>query len=301
MYSYVAYGLNISSAIALPELPELPKDEKIDLTIRFGSIDWHLPEPLEQWSYCKFDGDTAYLGWQIVGKFLVKGGKEIIIEPFADVEERVMRLPLLGSVLAMVLHQRNFLILHGSAVAIENKAAIFVGAKGQGKSTITATLYAQGHPLITDDIAALKAHETNSYSLISGFPQIKLWPEAVEAALNREAKEFGKIHPEIEKRAFAPSDSFSSLSYPVKKIYVLSVGETLGIKPLNPQEVISSLLANSFIPLLTGEEFEKDELRVSHFRQCVNIANSLPVCLLERPRSLKLLQDTAKLIEADFL
>ena len=45
--------------------------------------------------------------------------------------------------------------LTSNSSAINDGAAIFIGAKGQGKSTMTATLYGRGHQLITDDVAAL--------------------------------------------------------------------------------------------------------------------------------------------------
>lgn len=299
MYSYTAYGLNIASDLNLPELQSSTEDRQADLIIRMGKVDWSLPKPLESWSYFHLDGDSAYLCWQVVGKFLVRAGKEIIIEPFADVEESVIRLPLLGSVLAMALHQRQFLILHGSAVAINNSAAIFIGPKGQGKSTMTATLYGRGHQLITDDVAALKVDRFGVHTLIPGFPQIKLWPEAVEAALGDEVETLRKIHPEVEKRARPTLERFSSTPFTIRKIYVLGTGTAPQIKPLQPQDAVASLIANSFIPMLLGEEFRRDRQTTLHFYQCANLVKSLPVCRLERPRSLKLLDTIACMVEED--
>ena len=299
MYSYTAYGLNIASDFSLPELQSSTENLEADLIIRRGKVDWSLPQPLESWSYFHLDGDSAYLCWQVVGKFLVRAGKEIIVEPFANVEEQVIRLPLLGSVLAMVLHQRQFLILHGSAVAINDGAAIFVGAKGQGKSTMTATLYGRGHQLITDDVAALTVDDFGVHTLIPGFPQIKLWPEAVKAALGDEAETLRKIHPKVEKRARPTLERFSTTPLTVKKIYVLGTGTTPQIKPLQPQDAVASLIANSFIPMLLGKEFRRDRQTALHFHQCANLAKSLPVCRLERLRSLELLDTIARLVEED--
>ena len=297
MYSYTAYGLNIASDLNLPELQNSTINQEADLIIRLGKVNWSLPKPLESWSYFQLDGDSAYLCWQVVGKFLVRAGKEITIEPFVDVEESVIRLPLLGSVLAMALHQRQLLILHGSAVAINDRAVIFIGAKGQGKSTMTATLYGRGHRLITDDVAALKVNSFGVHTLIPGFPQIKLWPEAVEATLGDDVETLRKIHPEIEKRARPTLKRFSTTPLTVGKIYVLGTGTTPQIKPLKSQDAVTSLIANSYVPMLLGKEFRRDRQTALHFYQCANIAKSLTVCRLERPRSLKLLDTTASLIE----
>ncbi|MFM2311640.1 MAG: hypothetical protein RLZZ04_916 [Cyanobacteriota bacterium] len=299
MYRYTAYGLNISSDLSLPELQKSNEDKGADIIIRFGKVNWSLPETLESWSYFQLDGDRAYLCWRVVGKFLVSAGKEIIIEPFANVQEQVMRLPLLGSVLAMALHQRQFLILHGSAVAINDGAAIFIGAKGQGKSTMTATLYGRGHQLITDDVAALKVNNGGVHTLIPGFPQIKLWPEAAKAALGDEAESLRKIHPKAEKRARPILERFSATPIPVRRIYLLGEGDIPRIKPLEPQAAMTSLIANSYIPMLLGEEFKRDQQTALHFHQCINLTKSIPIYRLERPRSLDLLNTIAYLVEED--
>jgi hypothetical protein len=299
MYKYTAYGLNIYSDLTLPELTKSTEDREADLIIRFGQVNWSLPEPLESWSYFYLDGETIYLCWQVVGKFLVCSGREIIIEPFPHVKEQIIRLPLLGAVLAIALHQRQHLVLHGSAVAINDGAAIFIGAKGQGKSTMTATLYGRGHQLITDDVAALKVNNSGIYNVVPGFPQIKLWPEAVSAALGDQVESLKKIHPEIEKRARPTKDRFSSTFLPVKRIYVLGQGNLPRITPLKAQEAVTSLIANSYIPMLLGEEFRRDRQTALHFHQCINLANSLPIYRLERPRSLDLLDSVARLVEED--
>ncbi len=178
MYSYTAYGLNICSAVLLPEL-QVSTHQIADVVIKFGKVDLSLPEPEPAWDYFHLDGDLAYLYWKVVGKFLVKSGHEIIIEPLPDVEEQVLRLPLLGAVLAMLLHQRQYLVLHASAMAIGDSAAVFLGQKGQGKSTMAATLYGRGHKQMTDDAAAINIDSGSDACpiLLPGFPQIKLWPK----------------------------------------------------------------------------------------------------------------------------
>ncbi len=300
MYNYTAYGLNIGSELVLPELQTSTDDSEINIIIRFGSVNCFLPEPFESWSYFQLARESAYLSWKVVGKFQVRSGREIIIEPFPNVEEQIIRLPLLGSVLAMALHQRQLLVLHGSAVAINDGAAIFIGAKGQGKSTMAATLYGRGHQLIADDVAAVKINDLGIHTLIPGFPQIKLWPEAAKAALGDEAETLRRIHPEVEKRARPTFDRFTSIPLPVKRIYVLGTGSVSQIKPLKPQEAVTRLIANSYIPMLLGEEFRRDRQLALHFHQCMNLANSLPIYRLERPRSLDLLTDVADLVEEDF-
>ena len=302
MYSYTAYGLNICSAVFLPELQQ-SIHQIADVVIKFGKVDLTLPQPEPEWDYFHLDGDRAYLYWKVVGKFLVKSGREIVIDPLPDVEERVLRLPLLGAVLAMLLHQRQYLVLHASAMAIGDSAAVFLGPKGQGKSTMAATLYGRGHKQMTDDAAAINIDSDSNACpiLLPGFPQIKLWPEAATAALGDNPENLRKIHPQVEKRARPTVENFLQTSLPLKRVYILSEGSNVEIKPLHIQEAVTKLIANSYIPMLLGKKFLQSATTALHLRQCTQIAKNIPVYSLERPRSLNLLPKVAQLVEEDLV
>jgi len=299
MYSYNAYGLGICSALPLPELQESSTQIEADIIIRFGEVNLSLPTPSSSWSHFQMDGESAYLYWTVVGKFLVRSGKEIIIEPVPNVEESIIRLPLLGSVLGMLLHQRQFLVLHGSAVAVDGNAAVFLGRSGQGKSTMAATLYGRGHKLMADDVAAVDVYSAIAPILVPGFPRIKLWPDAATAALGDDPETLRKIHPEVEKRDRPTFDNFLRTPLTLKRIYVLSVGSTLRIRPLKPTEAVTQLIANSYIPMLVGKQFIQSAKASIHLHQCTSLVNNLPIYSLERPRSLSLLPDVARLVEED--
>src|SRR2546422_10648647 len=105
MFSYRAYGLGIHSDLRLPEL--VVAQSRADVTVRLGTAENETPQPITTnyafWSR----GEDVYLLWKDVGTFLLRGGREIIIEPLPGVEERVIRLFLLGGVLAVLLHQRG--------------------------------------------------------------------------------------------------------------------------------------------------------------------------------------------------
>ena len=81
---------------------------------------------------------------------------------------------LLGPVISVLLHQRGFLVLHGSAVKINNESIAFVGNRGMGKSTIAINLYKKGYPLVTDDIIAINFDNEGNPYIYPGYSHVRL-------------------------------------------------------------------------------------------------------------------------------
>jgi hypothetical protein len=214
------------------------------------------------------------------------------------VEERVIRLPLLGAVLAVLLHQRGFLVLHASSVAVNGGAVAFLGEKGWGKSTMAATLYARGHNLMADDVVALDISGTKSPMVLPGFPQLKLWPEAIASSLGDDPETLPQIHPQVEKRARRAADRFLHEALPLRRIYVLCGGPTPTLRALQPQKAILQLISNSYMARF-GKQLLQGVGASSHLHQCTSIIKDVPIYRLERPRSLPLLPAIAQLVEED--
>lgn len=299
MYCYNAYGLGIRSALPLPELLVTAEIET-DVVIQLGKVRAQfLPETIPKEGYCHLTAQFAYFMWARIGTFLVKDGKEIIVEPFPGVEERLIRLPLLGTVLAVLLYQRGLLVLHASAVAINSGVVAFLGEKGQGKSTMAASLYKRGHHLMADDVVAVDLSDPSSPLVLSGFPQFKLWPEAVASTLGDDPETLPQLASGYEKRARRATDRFSHKPLPLRYICVLSEGLAPALKPLQPQAAILQLIANSYVARF-GNQLLQGAGASAHLRQCASIVKSLPVYCLERPRSLLLLPAIAQLVEGAY-
>src|ERR1044072_8019522 len=97
---YSAYGLTIQSVLPLPELTPLAEAEP-DVVIRFGKLDTpsFINPACNDDSY--FAEGEAYLYWKQIGTFLVREGREIVIDLNPGVDKSLVRLPLLGTVLAV--------------------------------------------------------------------------------------------------------------------------------------------------------------------------------------------------------
>jgi hypothetical protein len=302
MARYSAYGLKIQSELFFPELPTDASDTESntepDVVIRFGALE-HLTDQVDEWGFCfRVTSDGIYLFWQEIGAFLVRDGQEVVISPIPDVDERVIRLPLIGVISAILLHQRGFLVLHASAIAIQGGVAAFVGEKGQGKSTTGVMLYERGHLFVSDDVVAIDMRDPDAPCVIPGFPQFKLWSDTVASVLGDDPETLPQLHPKLDKRSHRIGQRFSVQPLPLKRIYILAEGERPAVKLLQPQAAMVQLITHSYVSRF-DDQLLQGEARFCHFHQCTNLINQVSICCLERPRSLALLPDIGALVEAD--
>ncbi len=290
MQSYVAYGLGIQSVLPLPEL--VAGEAAADVVVRLGEVDRLPPDGTGAGVYSEVTDEEVYFFWEEAGAFLVRSGREIIVEPAAGVEERVLRLFILGPALGVLLHQRGWLVLHASAVAIDGETVAFLGGTGWGKSTTAAALHARGHGIVADDVTAVRL-DTERPMVSPGFPRLKLWPEAA-ISVGDDPQALSRLHPDLEKRARPVTQGFSSASLPLRRLYVLAEGESQRIALLQPQEALVELIRHSYVSRL-----RQAAETPAHFLQCSKVVKTVPICRLSRPRSLPALADLARLVEED--
>jgi hypothetical protein len=295
MFSYRAYGLAIHSELPLPGASPLAED-KADASIRFADIDWSPDEAAPGDDGFHFAADEAYLYWRGLGKFLVRGGREIVIEASAEASRELLRLPLLGVVMAVLLHQRGQLVLHASAVAIEEKAVAFVAPKGQGKSTLAAMLCARGHQLLADDLVLLNFASPQAPAIVPGLAQIKLWPEAA-TTIGEDPEALPRLSPGQEKRLLAVNQRFSAAPLTLHSIYTLGVGEAVELEPLNSRDAMLQLITHTYVARF-GKQLLRDHRAQLHLHQCAEVIRSRPLYRLNRPASLTTLAASADLVEA---
>jgi len=296
MYFYRAYGLVIKSVVPLPEL--IPTTEtRVDVTIRPGKIE-RSPDEIDMQLYQFHAAEQdVYFAWPQAGVFLARASQEIIFDVDSNIDLDIIRFPLLGMALAVILYQRGYLIMHASSIEVNGSAVAFVGKKGMGKSTTSAALYHHGYSLIADDIVAINFNGSGTPMVIPGFPQFKLWAESA-IALGDDPETLPRLAAGYEKRSRRADDRFSAVPIPLKRIYVLSEGDTIQIQPLQTQASVFHVVANSHIariaePMLRGTD------GTSHFRQCMRLIDQVSVCELQRPRSLALLPEIVQQVEAD--
>lgn len=173
---------------------------------------------------------------------------------------------LLGPVLGLLLRLRGVTCLHASAVALENRSVVFVGAEGAGKSTTAAAFARQGYGVISDDVVAL-IENSEGFQVIPAYPHLSLWPESVEM-LYGSSDALPRVSPGWDKRRLALGEKgtrFESRSLPLGAIYLL--GERRSdpapyVEDVRPKSALVSLLADTFANKILDRDLRAREFAV---------------------------------------
>jgi hypothetical protein len=272
---YKAFGLNISSQLAIPEI--FLSDGLPDVEVKFGSVPESLEHPLQKAVFFEADQDTLLLKIPNVAHFLIRYGNEITIDPASGTDDDSIRLFLLGSSLGALLLQRGILPLHGSVIHINDSAVVFTGNSGSGKSTLAATFVQKGHSLISDDIAAIGFLKNVPY-VMPGIAELKLRSDTLEH-FKIESFKLNQVKHELNKFRL-PAAQHREDHVPVTNIYILNTGNNGGIE-LKPTEGIEKFMVlknqtyrNGFVKGL--------DLQKEHFDLINKLVAKVKVCNIFR-------------------
>ncbi|BAZ43113.1 hypothetical protein NIES4102_01090 [Chondrocystis sp. NIES-4102] len=292
---FSAYGLVIQSDFFLPELA-LKSDNQCHPDIKIYQSKLQAPElhPTDSNILSAISQDSAYLYWSEAGTILVKEGKQIVVDPIDNFDEQILRIFVLGAAFGLLLHQRGFMILHGNSINIKGKGVCFIGNRGFGKSTISASLYFKGYPIVSDDVTAIKFENSQAY-LVPGYGRIKLWTDSVEA-LGLEAQNLPKVHPNFEKREYLINESLVTDLVPLKCVYILGGAEELTIESLSPSEALFKIMQNCYCTRFCKQMYNTLSA-VEHFQQSSSLVKHTNVFALKRTNDLSSLAKLTELIE----
>ena len=292
MCTYGVYKLTVHSELRLPELEEV--DASPDVLFRFGPVDFH-PAELQEEQFCAY-GTTQdiRLYYPEIGKFHVRSGCEVVIDPLPGVIDCSLRLILLGSALGILLLQRGLMVFHSSVIKFPSGAAAFLAPKGYGKSTLAAALNIHGYDLVADDIMAL---DVAGETLLArpGFPQIKLWPDAANAIVES-PDPLPKLHPDYEKLTLRSPEKFSRHCVRLLSVFVFDIHEQIEIVPLDVKHTWLQVIPHWYGAQFDGKLLQAFGLK-NHFAQCATLVQRVPVYVIRLPRSLKDLREVALAIE----
>jgi hypothetical protein len=282
--AYRVFGLNVRSAVELPEL--VPSDElaHADVTITVERIDAAISAP----GLHAVDGDLVFVA-EGVARYRISEGSRIVVDPLPGSPEPNVRLFLLGSAFGALLHQRGLLPLHANAVEIGGKAVAFMGESGAGKSTLAAWFHNNGYRVLADDVTVVRFSSDGFAFAASGLPRVRLTREAL-SFLDRDPRQFQLSYLSDDSEKYdvplGPIEERRSET-PLAGIYLLDRGGPLEIERLATIDAAEVVFANTY----RGSYVVAAGSQRDHWESCIRLIRSVPVYRLARTWGLAAFND----------
>lgn len=297
-WRYRAFGLRLQSTLPLPELyPDEDKsgaedssiDAAIDVTVWLA--DAPPPDVPEILPDVRADAHCFWMDVPCVGRFLVRNGREMVVEVYPSVSEGDVRAYLLGSAMGALLQQRGLLPLHASAVKVGGRGVAFIAPAGSGKSTLAMHLQHRGHRVICDDICAIEVGKQHA-RVWPGLRNLKLWRSSL-GAIARTPDGLEPVLANMDKYRVPVDTPADDLAIDLAAVVLLDWGVEPGIVALPGAEAVGALIANTF----RGQLVAPMGRQAAHWQQCLDLFSMAGVHRLVRPRTLDRLDEASALVE----
>ncbi|MFL0770593.1 MAG: hypothetical protein AB8B36_12075 [Prochlorococcus sp.] len=220
---YSAFGLEITSDLALPELSTTPNADACADQVSIAASsrqDWPALKaskhstPTVQMSCGDWRLELEGIGW-----FRVHAGLSISWQRWDDsVSDRDLRTFLVGSALGALMIQRGCLVLQGTAMVKEGQAVLLLGSPASGKSTLAWCLHQQGWQLLSSELTVIDQQGM----VWPGMQQLKLWHDAA-VELGLEWQQMPLVRRGLKRYSLLPPDLAVALQpTPLAVIYGLN-------------------------------------------------------------------------------
>lgn len=293
-HDYCAFGLKIRSTIPLPELCASAFDcPDVSIVRRPTAPDFPPPEAPETH---RVRPDGLEMLWPAAGRFRIMDRSVIEVEAAPGADDRLLGFPLLGPVMAVLLHLRGLLVIHASAVRIGKQGVAFLGDKMAGKSTTAATFVAQGHQLVTDDVLGLAFDGDDAIRMQPAFPQLKLCETTSQLVRISGSEALPHVLPNFFKRQHRLQSDAPLMPVPPGWIFILKRGTEASIRRLPPDRVLGALMHNSYVKSYIGFTLTPAS-GARHLHQIAALGRQARVCELEVPGSVERLSEVVRAVE----
>lgn len=286
MFYYHAFGLDISSEIELPGILEKDNLKIVDIHIKTGPV--NLPKNFDKSNNYLVQNEDVFLWWDEIGKVKISNGEEIIVDVF---EESIIPI-ILGPVMSLLLYKKGFLVLHGSAIKVDQFAVAFLGYCGFGKSTLAINLYNKGYPLVTDDIVAIKFNENNEAIIFPGYHHVRLSEDSYNNIKDNE--NIVPLCSIVGKLFCDASIGFTPEPLKLERIYLLENGDKTKIYNLNSQDNLLDLITHS-----TAKHFISSKEQADNLYKCSKLINNIVIKGLKVNHSFTEINELIEVIEQD--
>jgi hypothetical protein len=298
---YLLGGMTLESEIAIPELPPNPDPTPAlhPVSVRLGEVSDRLPGAVELDPDCFATPSQYLLRIHGIGRYLVTGGREIVVSPEAGAPALDVRAWLLGTVFVVLCQQRGLLPLHASAVSSEplngrQGVVAFLARSGQGKSSLAAHLAQRGLRVLADDVCLVDPTPADEVMVIPTAPWLKLWRNSLQN-LGRQAEGLERVFTEDDKYRLPLQTAWQR--EPIRKLVFLETDDQSS-SPVRIEEVpraralplLMNLTHQAYLLEATGQ-------RQENFLRCGRVLSQARAFRLTRPWGLDHLQSTVDAVE----
>lgn len=293
---YLVGGITLVSELALPELPLIQQQSATPhpVIVRMGKVANHLPGAVEVDPYCFATATQYLLSIQGIARYLVTGGREIVIDPDANALLLDVRAYLLGAIFVVLCQQRGLLPLHASAIAGKSGVVAFLANSGQGKSTLAAHLAQRGFRVLADDVCLIDTAQPGKAMVIPTAPWLKLWRNSLEH-LGREAEGLDRVFSDDDKYRLPLAPVLKP--EPILRLVFLDGNEVSStsteieeVPRVEAVPLLMNLTHHSYLLEATGQ-------REENFLRCTRVLSQARAYRLIRPWGLMHLESTVDALE----
>ena len=297
--NYYVYGLNIRSEIEIDEFHKIDMilEDKV-VNIKNGVMPKEIKDDILKGSKIKFSRNRIWFYIPNIATYCIINGSEIIVEVAEGADMQLMKVYLMCSCLGFIMLQRDMVAIHGGVIEMDNKAVIFTGDRGAGKSTLTTALRERGYKFISDDVAGIKIDKVPY--VMPGFPYQKL----CESAMNNfgyDKESFTSFMSDKEVKYIVPAkDEFIYEPKELTAIVKLTVGDVdeVTIEELRGCEKLNNIIQNIY----RGEYIKHlGKMDSVYFKQCIDIAKNIRFFKVTRPANQFTVDTQINLIEREII
>jgi hypothetical protein len=221
VFFYTVSGLSVASELALPGLiaaGDMPGSDP-DIFIRRGDVPADLDGAEERGPSWQSAPGRFLLDVPGIVRLLLTDGREILFTPADGVAPEEVAIFVSGTGFGILLHQRERIVFHASAVRVRDSAVLFCGPSGAGKSTLAAALVDAGYDLVTDDFCGVSMDGNGLPWVEPDGRQLKLWQNSIDR-LDLGDRRKAPVRSALEKFYIEPRAA-STATLPLAAIYVL--------------------------------------------------------------------------------
>ena len=297
--NYCVYGLNIKSEIEIDEFEKISNIFNDDLVvIKYSKMDQEIKKSILEDRKIQLYQNKIWFHIDNIATYCITNGNKIEVELCDNADMKLMKIYVMCSCLGFIMLQRKMVAIHGGVIEIDDKAVIFTGDRGAGKSTLTTALRRKGYKFISDDVASIEINKLPY--VMPGFPYQKLCKSAMDNfGYDKDSyisfmsdDEIKYIVPAKDEFIYEPKELTAIVKLTVGDVDEVTIEELRGCEKLN--NIIQNIYRGEYIKHL-------GKMDSVYFKQCIDIAKNIRFFKVTRPANQFTVDTQINLIEREII